>query len=138
VLEWSEDRSGVHAVRERLLDEFNLGALRKQRAGTLSSGERRRLEIARSLATGPAYILLDEPFSGIDPISVADLQEQIMRLKERRIGLVITDHNVRDTLSITDRAYLINEGKLLTSGSPDAILSDPAARRFYLGERFQA
>lgn len=125
-------------VREALLDEFGLGKLRRQRAGRLSSGERRRLEIARALAVSPAYILLDEPFSGIDPISVADLKGQIRRLRERGIGLVITDHNVRDTLSITDYAYLIYEGKVITAGTPDEIVTDPLARRFYLGDEFQA
>ncbi len=125
-------------VREELLTEFNLRKLRRQRAGSLSSGERRRLEIARALATSPSYILLDEPFSGIDPLSVADLKEQIRRLRDKKIGLVITDHNVRDTLSITDYAYLIYEGKLITAGTPDEIVINPLARRFYLGEEFQA
>ena len=138
VLEWSDKSGGRESIREELLREFGLEDLRGQRAGTLSSGERRRLEIARSLATSPSYILLDEPFSGIDPISVTDLQEQIVALKEKGIGLIITDHNVRDTLSITDYAYLINEGELITAGTPEKILNDPLARRFYLGERFQA
>ena len=110
----------------------------KQRAGSLSAGERRRLEIARCLATDPSFILLDEPFSGIDPISIADLQEHVTALRERNIGLVITDHNVRDTLSITDYAYLMNEGRVITAGTPDEIISDPLARRFYLGEGFRA
>ncbi len=125
-------------VREELLNEFNLIKLRRQRAGSLSSGERRRLEIARALATSPSYILLDEPFSGIDPLSVADLKAQIRRLRDKGIGLVITDHNVRDTLSITDYAYLIYEGKVITAGTPAEIVIDPLARRFYLGEEFQA
>ncbi len=125
-------------VREALLDEFNLVKLRHQRAGSLSSGERRRLEIARALALSPSYILLDEPFSGIDPISVADLKGQIRRLRDRGIGLVITDHNVRDTLSITDYAYLIYEGRVITAGTPDEIVTDPLARRFYLGDDFRA
>jgi len=125
-------------IREELLDEFNLTKLRRQRAGSLSSGERRRLEIARALALSPAYILLDEPFSGIDPISVADLKGQIRRLRDRKIGLVITDHNVRDTLSITDYAYLIYEGRVITAGTPDEIVADPLARRFYLGDDFRA
>lgn len=122
---------------EGLLDEFHLQPLARQLAGSLSSGERRRLEIARSLAKAPRYVLLDEPFSGIDPISIADLQGEIRALKERGIGVVITDHNVRDTLSITDFAYLIDRGRLVTSGAPAAILSDPAARRVYLGNAFQ-
>jgi len=138
VLEYSADPGKKVQIRERLLDEFGLVSLRARQAGTLSAGERRRLEIARSLATSPSYILLDEPFSGIDPLSVAELQEQIITLKERGIGLITTDHNVRDTLSITDYAYLINEGKVITSGTPGEILDDPLARRFYLGERFQA
>lgn len=125
-------------VREALLSEFRLSDLRSRRAGTLSSGERRRLEIARALALSPSYILLDEPFSGIDPISVAELQEQVTVLRERGIGLVITDHNVRDTLSITDYAYLINDGRVITAGPPEALVADPLARRFYLGERFRA
>jgi len=125
------------SMREALLDEFRLSALRSRRAGTLSSGERRRLEIARALALSPTYILLDEPFSGIDPISVAELQEQVTVLRERGIGLVITDHNVRDTLSITDYAYLINDGRVITAGPPEALVADPLARRFYLGERFR-
>jgi len=138
VLEYSADPGKKVQIRERLLDEFGLVSLRARQAGTLSAGERRRLEIARSLATSPSYILLDEPFSGIDPLSVAELQEQIVTLKERGIGLITTDHNVRDTLSITDYAYLINEGKVIASGTPGEILDDPLARRFYLGERFQA
>lgn len=138
VLEYSADPEKKVQIRERLLDEFGLVSLRARQAGTLSAGERRRLEIARSLATSPSYILLDEPFSGIDPLSVAELQEQIVTLKERGIGLITTDHNVRDTLSITDYAYLINEGKVIASGTPGEILDDPLARRFYLGERFQA
>ena len=138
VLECTADPENRVAIRERLLDEFGLVSLRTRQAGTLSAGERRRLEIARSLATSPSYILLDEPFSGIDPLSVAELQEQIVTLKERGIGLITTDHNVRDTLSITDYAYLINDGKVITSGTPEEILEDPLARRFYLGERFQA
>ena len=138
VLEYSADPGKKVQIRERLLDEFGLVSLRARQAGTLSAGERRRLEIARSLATSPSYILLDEPFSGIDPLSVAELQEQIITLKEKGIGLIATDHNVRDTLSITDYAYLINEGKVITSGTPGEILDDPLARRFYLGERFQA
>jgi len=124
--------------RERLLEEFHLVELAGQLAGSLSSGERRRLEIARSLAKSPRYILLDEPFSGIDPISIADLQGEIRLLRDRGIGVVITDHNVRDTLSITDFAYLIDRGRLVTSGTPAEIVADPAARRVYLGEGFQA
>jgi lipopolysaccharide export system ATP-binding protein len=124
--------------RGALLDEFGLAPLADQLAGTLSSGERRRLEIARALAVSPRYVLLDEPFSGIDPISIADLQEEIRSLKERGIGVVITDHNVRDTLSITDFAYLIDQGRTITSGRPEEVLADPQARRVYLGQGFRA
>lgn len=123
--------------RERLLAEFDLTELRDRRAGTLSSGERRRLEIARTLATSPSHVLLDEPFSGIDPISIAGLQHEIESLKDRGIGVIITDHNVRDTLSITDRAYLIDHGKLIAEGTPSEILNDPLSRRVYLGEGFR-
>jgi len=131
--------SSTHAEkRSDLLREFGLARLRKRRAGSLSAGERRRLEIARALAASPSFILLDEPFSGIDPISIADLQEHVLRLRERNIGLIVTDHNVRDTLSITDYAYLMNEGRIITDGTPEEILTDPLARRFYLGERFRA
>jgi lipopolysaccharide export system ATP-binding protein len=123
--------------RESLLEEFHLVALADQLAGSLSSGERRRLEIARSLSKAPRYVLLDEPFSGIDPISIADLQAEIRSLRARGIGVIITDHNVRDTLSITDFAYLIDQGKLVTAGTPAEIVANPAARRVYLGESFQ-
>ena len=135
-LEWTEGENR-EARREELLAEFGLAELGDQTAGTLSSGERRRLEIARSLATSPRYILLDEPFSGIDPISIADLQKEIRSLRDRGIGVVITDHNVRDTLSITDHAYLIDRGKPVASGTPAEIVADPQARRVYLGEGFR-
>jgi len=138
VLEQSYGPARRKEIREELLSQFSLLALRRRPAGTLSAGERRRLEIARSLGTSPSYLLLDEPFSGIDPISVADLQEEIAGLSARGIGLVVTDHNVRDTLSVTDYTYLLNEGRVITAGSPAEILNDPLARRFYLGERFQA
>jgi len=137
-LEWSTSVADRPVRREALLDEFKLTRLGDQRAGTLSSGERRRLEIARSLATSPGYILLDEPFSGIDPISIADLQSEIRSLRERGIGVIVTDHNVRDTLSITDSAYLIDQGQLIVSGTPEEILADPTARKVYLGEGFRA
>lgn len=133
-----EGAQGAGDRRKQLLEEFHLTSLADQLAGSLSSGERRRLEIARSLAKSPRYVLLDEPFSGIDPISIADLQGEIRSLKERRIGVIVTDHNVRDTLSITDFAYLIDRGRLVTSGTPAEIVADPAARRVYLGEGFQA
>jgi lipopolysaccharide export system ATP-binding protein len=136
VLEWSTPPDRRARLQGALLEEFGLTAFGERRAATLSAGERRRLEIARALATSPSYLLLDEPFSGIDPISVSDLQERVGALRERGLGLVITDHNVRDTLAITDRALLLHEGKLITEGSADELMADPLARRFYLGERF--
>ena len=136
-IEWHAGRDSNPKLRDQLLDEFGLLALSRQLAGTLSSGERRRLEIARTLATNPSHVLLDEPFSGIDPISIADLQSEIISLKERNIGVVITDHNVRDTLTITDSAILIDQGQLIASGTPDEIVANPEARRVYLGERFR-
>ncbi len=135
-LEWLPSPEARSPLREQLLAEFGLEALRAQEAKTLSSGERRRLEIARTLATTPRYVLLDEPFSGIDPISIADLQREIVLLKERGIGVVITDHNVRDTLKITDHAVLIDKGRQIAAGSPEEILADPVAREVYLGESF--
>jgi len=135
-LEWSSERT-ERCRRDELLSEFKLSDLRDRQAGTLSSGERRRLEIARSLAASPRYVLLDEPFSGIDPISIADLQAEVTALKERGIGVIVTDHNVRDTLSITDGAYLIDRGRLIAAGTPDEILENPLARRVYLGEGFR-
>ena len=136
-LEWRIAPGQHRETRERLLEEFHLTSLRNQRAGTLSSGERRRLEIARALACNPSYILLDEPFSGIDPLSVHDLQKRMSALKEREIGLMLTDHNVRDTLTITDYAYLIHEGRLIASGPPQEIVQAPRARRLYFGEDFK-
>jgi lipopolysaccharide export system ATP-binding protein len=135
-LEWFPPAVERSNLREQLLAEFGLEALRAQQAKTLSSGERRRLEIARTLATSPRYVLLDEPFSGIDPISIADLQQEIVSLKERGIGVVVTDHNVRDTLKITDHAVLIDKGRQIAAGTPEEILADPEARRVYLGEGF--
>jgi len=136
-MEWSSSGRASKHARARLLDEFRLQHLAGQLARTLSSGERRRLEIARTLAAAPSYVLLDEPFSGIDPISIAELQKEIVALKERNIGVVITDHNVRDTLEITDSAVLINEGVQVAAGTPEAILEDPVARSVYLGEGFR-
>lgn len=120
-----------------LLDELSIAHLADSPAYTLSGGERRRTEIARALATEPSVFLLDEPFAGIDPIAVADLQETVASLKRRNIGVLITDHNVRETLHIADRAYIINEGQVLVSGAPAEIAADPAARKVYLGEKFQ-
>jgi len=122
---------------ESLLEELNISHLAKNKAYTLSGGERRRLEITRALVTNPSFILLDEPFSGIDPIVVNDAQEIIKELKEKGLGILLTDHNVRETLSITDKAYLIAEGKILISGSASDLINDPRARQIYLGEKFR-
>jgi lipopolysaccharide export system ATP-binding protein len=125
--------------RERarqLLAELDLTPLARYPAYTLSGGERRRLEITRALVTSPQYLLLDEPFTGIDPIAIGDIQEIIARLRERGIGILITDHNVRETLSITDRAYILYDGKILVSGAAKEIANNPLAREVYLGERF--
>ena len=118
------------------LDELHLGHVAKQKAYTLSGGERRRLEIARALVTRPKFLLMDEPFAAIDPISVAEVQKMILQLKSRGIGVVVTDHNVRETLRIVDRAYLIHQGKVLTEGTGDFLIRDEQARKFYLGESF--
>ncbi len=121
---------------EKLIEQLNLGHIRKTRGYALSGGERRRVEIARCLCIQPSFILLDEPFSGIDPIAVLDLQEIIFDLKASGIGVLITDHNVRETLSVTDRAYIINEGKIFRDGTPEQLGNDPEVRRVYLGEGF--
>jgi lipopolysaccharide export system ATP-binding protein len=121
---------------ESLLEELNIAHLAKSKAYTLSGGERRRLEITRALVTNPSFILLDEPFSGIDPIVVNEAQEIIKELKERGLGILLTDHNVRETLSITDRAYLIADGKILISGTAQELIDNPQARQVYLGEKF--
>jgi lipopolysaccharide export system ATP-binding protein len=120
-----------------LLEELKIAHLAKNKAFTLSGGERRRLEITRAMATNPSFILLDEPFSGIDPIVVAEAQEIIKELKNKGLGILLTDHNVRETLSITDRAYLIADGKILISGSASDLINDPKAREIYLGEKFK-
>ncbi len=122
---------------EVLLKELDLGHIRSSMAYALSGGERRRLEITRALATNPSFMLLDEPFAGIDPIAVADIQQIITSLKDKGIGILITDHNVQETLSITDRAYIINEGLILEAGSPDVIIKSETARAVYLGDRFK-
>ena len=119
-----------------LLAELDLTSLAPYPAYTLSGGERRRLEITRALVTSPQYLLLDEPFTGIDPIAIGDIQEIVARLKERGIGILITDHNVRETLAITDRAYILYEGKILVAGTATEIASNPVAREIYLGEKF--
>jgi lipopolysaccharide export system ATP-binding protein len=125
------------AKLESLLDEFNLTAKRKYMGAVLSGGERRRTEIARALATSPKFILLDEPFAGVDPIAVEDIQHIVAGLKQKNIGILITDHNVHETLSITDRAYLLYEGKILKSGTAQDLADDEEVRRVYLGKNFE-
>jgi lipopolysaccharide export system ATP-binding protein len=122
---------------DALLEEFNITKLRKTPSIALSGGERRRVEIARSLATRPNYMLLDEPFAGIDPIAVGDIQALVRHLTNRGIGVLITDHNVRETLGLTDRAYIIYSGEVLTEGRADDIVKNPDVRRVYLGEEFR-
>jgi len=137
VLEVAEpSRETREAKLEELLSEFSIEHLRGASAIALSGGERRRCEIARALASDPNYILLDEPLAGIDPIAVADIRNLVSHLKDRGIGVLITDHNVRETLDIVDRAYILHEGSVLREGSPSEIVSDPDVRRVYLGERF--
>lgn len=120
-----------------LLDELDIRPLAKNKAYTLSGGERRRVEITRALVTDPKFMLLDEPFLGIDPIAVEDIQNIVYRLKEKGLGILITDHNVRETLSITDRAYLMSEGEILKSGTAEFLASDSEAKKIYLGEKFR-
>ena len=122
---------------DALLAEFSISHLRRAPAIALSGGERRRVEIARALATDPKFILLDEPFAGIDPIAVEDIQRIVEKLKERNIGVLITDHNVQETLSITDRAYLLFEGKILKQGTAEELAADPQVRKVYLGQNFE-
>jgi lipopolysaccharide export system ATP-binding protein len=123
-------------ITDNLIQEFNLGHVRERKGLELSGGERRRVEIARSLATNPSFILLDEPFAGIDPLAVMDIQRLIGHLSGRGIGVLITDHNVRETLNIVDQAYILNEGKILVAGSAAVIAQSDIARKFYLGENF--
>jgi lipopolysaccharide export system ATP-binding protein len=129
---WQERRGKL----ETLLDQLGLAHIRKNKGYALSGGERRRVEIARALSINPSFILLDEPFSGIDPIAVLDLQKIIFTLKESGIGILITDHNVRETLSVVDRAYIINEGRIFRTGTPEQLGNDPEVKRVYLGESF--
>jgi lipopolysaccharide export system ATP-binding protein len=131
------NRKKREAELNSLLDEFNITRLRKSPSIALSGGERRRVEIARALATRPNYMLLDEPFAGIDPIAVGDIQDLVRHLTNRGIGVLITDHNVRETLGLTDRAYIVYAGQILTEGSPEEIVNDPDVRRLYLGEEFR-
>lgn len=138
ILETRKDLTKIQKRQrlEELIEEFAIGRIRKQQAYTLSGGERRRTEIARSLAIEPKFLLLDEPFAGIDPIAVADIKGMIKLLAERGIGILITDHNVRDTLEITDRAIIISNGTIITQGNKEQILQDPVAREIYLGKDF--
>ncbi len=130
-------KDAQEAELEALLDEFDIKRLRKSPSIALSGGERRRCEIARALASQPSFMLLDEPFAGIDPIAVGDIQQLVRHLTQRGIGVLITDHNVRETLGLIDRAYIIHSGHVLTEGSPEAIVADPDVRRYYLGEDFR-
>lgn len=124
-------------IADRLLDELRINHIRKNRGFSLSGGERRRVEIARALVTQPKFILLDEPFAGVDPIAVLDIQEVIRELAERNIGILITDHNVRETLGITDRAYIMNDGEIIVEGTPEFIVNNEMAKKVYLGENFK-
>ena len=130
-------RQSRRRLVDRLLDEFRLQDVQTAIGEQLSGGERRRVEIARALAAQPAFMLLDEPFSGVDPISVADIKDEIRDLAQREIGVLITDHNVRETLDICDRAYIVNDGHIIAAGDADAILSNETVRSVYLGERFE-
>ncbi|HAM54266.1 MAG: LPS export ABC transporter ATP-binding protein [Candidatus Rokubacteria bacterium GWC2_70_24] len=137
ILETMDLSAQERAARLRvLLAELDLTPLARHKAYTLSGGERRRLEITRALVTNPRYLLLDEPFTGIDPIAIGDIQEIVARLKERGIGVLITDHNVRETLAITDRAYILYHGRILASGTATELANNPKAREIYLGEKF--
>ncbi len=124
-------------IMESLIKDFKLNHVRTSKGSALSGGERRRVEIARALALEPKFVLLDEPFAGVDPLAVADIQSLIQGLKTRNIGVLITDHNVRETLGIVDRAYIMNSGELLVSGKPEELINDERARKFYLGEEFR-
>ena len=139
VLEMRKDLSQQEQKEklDGLLDDFSVSSLRQSKGGTLSGGERRRVEIARSLCMDPDFILLDEPFAGVDPIAVEEIQSIVNSLKQRNIGVLITDHNVRETLSITDRSYLLFNGQILKSGSSEFLANDEEAKRIYLGEKFK-
>jgi lipopolysaccharide export system ATP-binding protein len=130
-------KRGQEDKLESLIADFNLNHVRKNLGDQLSGGERRRTEIARCLATNPKFILLDEPFAGVDPIAVEDIQSVVSKLKERNIGILITDHNVHETLSITDRAYLLFEGRVIKAGSAEDLAGDEQVRRVYLGQNFE-
>ena len=139
ILETRNDLSGAERQRklESLLDEFNIQHIRHNKGMSLSGGERRRTEIARTLATDPKFILLDEPFAGVDPISVSDIKQIIQHLKQRNIGILLTDHNVRETLDICEKAYIVSEGQVIAQGNAEAILSNEKVRKVYLGEQFK-
>jgi lipopolysaccharide export system ATP-binding protein len=132
-----QQRVDVDERLEQLLDELSISHLRKNTAASLSGGERRRVEIARALANNPSFILLDEPFAGVDPLAVLDIKEIIRYLVKENIGVIITDHNVRETLDICDRAYIVNEGAVLASGSPNDIIKNSSVRKVYLGDHFR-
>ena len=134
---WSKNKKISKERVEKLLEEFSITHLRKSPAVALSGGERRRVEIARCLAADPKYILLDEPFAGVDPIAVNDIRSLVVQLKEREIGVLITDHNVRETLEIVDRAYILHDGRVLMSGTPQEVVANKDVRRVYLGDDFQ-
>lgn len=134
--EYRGDRARQRQRLESLIEELDLGKVRESKALSLSGGERRRVEIARALACSPKFMLLDEPFAGIDPIVVGDLQQLVLGLKKRGIGILITDHNVRETLGICDRSYILSSGQVIESGSPEQIAQSPVARKYYLGESF--
>ena len=137
VLEYLSNNKKENKIKlDQLIDEFSLKKIRKNRGDLLSGGERRRVEIARAIAVNPSFILLDEPFAGVDPIAIQDLQQMIIKLKEKNIGVLITDHNVRETLSITDRSYLLYDGKILKAGTSNELASDDQVKKLYLGKNF--
>jgi lipopolysaccharide export system ATP-binding protein len=130
-------KNGIHEEVDKLLEEFNLTNFADRDGYRLSGGERRRAEIARAVALNPMFMLFDEPFAGIDPIAIIELKKMLTYLKSKRIGILITDHNVRETLSITDRAYIISNGQVLAEGSPNELVNNPAVKEAYLGEEFR-
>lgn len=134
---WEPNKADQKIKLEQLLEEFSITHIRKSPAVALSGGERRRVEIARCLASNPSFVLLDEPFAGVDPIAVGDIRDLVAKLKRRDIGVLITDHNVRETLEIVDRAYILHSGKVLMSGTPKEVISDPNVRNVYLGSTFK-